>query len=73
MDNIDTVVSYESEPKNSLLESAYQAGFLRAAEWTNRDDLRADLDSPAYAKDRERDLDEVVKKFASVATVKPSR
>jgi hypothetical protein len=41
---------------NPQILKAYKLGFLRAAEWVNRDDLRADLDSDAYAKDRARDL-----------------
>lgn len=43
-------------PSDPQLLKAYELGFLRAAEWVNRDDLRADLDSGAYAKDRARDL-----------------
>jgi hypothetical protein len=41
---------------NPQILKAYELGFLRAAEWARRDDLRADLDSGAYAKDRARDL-----------------
>jgi hypothetical protein len=38
------------------VESAYELGFRRAAEWAGRDDLKFDTDSPAYLKDRDKDL-----------------
>ena len=39
------------------VEAAYDAGFaMCAAEWSHRDDLIADIGSPAYLADRERAL-----------------
>lgn len=35
---------------------AYDAGWIECAEWAGRGDLVSDMDSPAYAKDRERSL-----------------
>lgn len=53
---------------NPQMLKAYELGFLRAAEWTNRDDLRADLDSGAYAKDRARDLGPMLDSAALAAS-----
>lgn len=38
------------------LQEAHRLGFLRAAGWVQRDDLFADVSSPAYRKDRDHDL-----------------
>jgi hypothetical protein len=36
--------------------AAYRLGFLRAADWARRDDLRADVGSPAYLREMAADL-----------------
>jgi hypothetical protein len=59
--------SQEPAASNPQILKAYKLGFLRAAEWVNRDDLRADLDSGAYAKDRARDLGPMLLQAAPVA------
>ena len=41
------------------LECAHQLGFLRAAQWSHREDLVADTDSPAYKLDRDVDLSSI--------------
>ena len=38
------------------LEQAYELGWRRSAEWSKRDDLLSDIDSPAYKRDRDEDL-----------------
>ena len=38
------------------LEKAYELGFLEAARWASRDDLRHDITSPAYLTQRDHDL-----------------
>lgn len=38
------------------LEKAFAAGWRTAANWMNRDDLVADIGSPAYMKDRDAAL-----------------
>jgi hypothetical protein len=64
--------SQEPVASNPQILKAYKLGFLRAAEWVNRDDLRADLDSGAYAKDRARDLGPMLLQAAPVAASEPS-
>ena len=39
------------------LNRAYACGWVEASLWANRDDLLADVDSPAYIDDRESLLD----------------
>jgi hypothetical protein len=41
------------------LQEAHRLGFLRAAGWVQRDDLFADVSSPAYRKDRDHDLAQI--------------
>lgn len=41
---------------NKLLMKAHESGFMLGAAWANRDDLKSDIDSTAYAIDRARDL-----------------
>ena len=38
------------------LQEAHKLGFVRAAGWAKRDDLCADVDSPAYLNDQQSDL-----------------
>lgn len=38
------------------MSQAYAMGWRRAALWANRDDLIADIDSPAYERDMAEDL-----------------
>lgn len=48
--NLSYKYIYES-PQNSELTNAYKEGFLSAAEWSHRDDLYSDIDSPAYLEE----------------------
>ena len=41
---------------NSLLETAYERGWIACASWAKRDDLCADIGSPAYIADRTQHL-----------------
>ena len=42
------------------LQEAHKLGFMRAAGWAKRDDLRVDVDSPAYLNDQQSDLQALV-------------
>lgn len=41
------------------INAAYEAGWVEAASWAKRDDLMADIESPAYIADREAHLDSI--------------
>lgn len=41
------------------INAAYEAGWIEAACWAKRDDLIADIESPAYIADREAHLDSI--------------
>ncbi len=43
------------------LNRAYALGWLACSEWANRNDLVADIGSPAYVADREAMLKDLVK------------
>ena len=45
----------------TLLQRSHELGFLRCAGWAQRDDLFADVGSPAYKKDRAHDLSTLAK------------
>lgn len=45
------------EPGRQLLERAYEDGWCAAAHWAKREDLEADIGSPAYIADRDGALD----------------
>lgn len=40
----------------NLLQRAYEDGWCAAAHWAHREDLNADIGSPAYIKDRDEAL-----------------
>ncbi len=46
-------------PSESLINKAYESGWVEAACWAERDDLIADVDSPAYLDDRMANLDSI--------------
>lgn len=41
---------------SNAIERAYELGWRRSAEWSKRDDLVSDIDSPAYKRERDEDL-----------------
>lgn len=49
----------EVERLRADAEGAYDAGWCKCAEWAERDDLKADVGSPAYVKDRDAAIDAV--------------
>ena len=51
----DTIERLQAE-NQALRELAFQAGWRTAANWLNRDDLIADIGSPAYIADRDAAL-----------------
>ena len=53
---IDCNKGFPDEPNTTELQQAYRLGFMRAAQWANRDDLKSDVGSPAYLKDMAEDL-----------------
>lgn len=55
-DKIPSKVDSIEKSLDSAYRLAYKLGFLRAAEWANRDDLKYDIESPAFLADMEHDL-----------------
>lgn len=53
------------------LDKAYEAGWVEAACWAKRDDLVADIGSPAYIADREAHLDSIRAALAQSEPVSP--
>ena len=49
----------KSQATNAKIEAAYEAGWVEAACWGKRDDLIADIGSPAYLNDRMAHLDSI--------------
>ena len=43
----------------SDMDRAYAAGWIAASRWAGRDDLQADIDSPAYERDRRFALNQI--------------
>lgn len=48
------------------LRRAHMLGFMLAANWCKRDDIIADVDSPAYLNDQTRDLNDLLSGSATV-------
>lgn len=54
-------------PPQQAIEAAYERGWVEASCWANRDDLCADVGSPAYIADREPHLDALREAIAAPA------
>lgn len=54
----------ENAKLQAQLEDAYKQGWLEAANWSNRQDMVCDTDSPAYVKARDVRLNAIRAKYA---------
>jgi len=62
LEDLTKEVERMQSERDQAIKDAYKIGWVNCSVWANRDDIIADIESPAYIKDRDDSVELLQKK-----------